>query len=61
MSREEWAASGSPRGLSREVGGVKKIVTMSGLPAAAPGDTVANWLVYTKSWPDEMPELDRYQ
>jgi hypothetical protein len=34
---------------------------MSGLPAAAPGDKVPNWLVYTKSWPDEMPERDRYQ
>jgi sugar phosphate isomerase/epimerase len=41
--------------------GVKKIVTMSGLPAAAPGDSVPNWLVYTKSWPAEMPERDRYQ
>jgi len=40
---------------------VKKIVTMSGLPEAAPGDMVPNWLVYTKSWPDEMPERDRYQ
>lgn len=41
--------------------GIKKIVCMSGLPEAAPGDTVPNWLVYTKSWPDEMPERDRYQ
>ena len=41
--------------LAGEIG-VKKIVTMSGLPAAAPGDTVPNWLVYTKSWPAEMPE-----
>lgn len=46
--------------LAGEIG-VKKIVTMSGLPEAAPGDTVPNWLVYTKSWPDEMPERDRYQ
>ena len=46
--------------LAGEIG-VKTIVTMSGLPAAAPGDTVPNWLVYTKSWPDEMPERDRYQ
>ena len=46
--------------LAGEIG-VKKIVTMSGLPAAAPGDSVPNWLVYTKSWPDEMPERDRYQ
>ncbi|WP_234731421.1 sugar phosphate isomerase/epimerase family protein [Acidocella facilis] len=34
---------------------------MSGLPEAAPGDRVPNWLVYTKSWPAEMPERDRYQ
>nr|WP_067294489.1 sugar phosphate isomerase/epimerase [Marinobacterium profundum] len=46
--------------LAGEIG-VKKIVTMSGLPAAAPGDSVPNWLVYTKSWPNEMPERDRYQ
>ncbi|SDG02552.1 sugar phosphate isomerase/epimerase family protein [Alloyangia pacifica] len=46
--------------LAGEIG-VKKIVTMSGLPEAAPGDTVPNWLVYTKSWPAEMPERDRYQ
>jgi sugar phosphate isomerase/epimerase len=46
--------------LAGEIG-VKKIVAMSGLPAAAPGDSVPNWLVYTKSWPDEMPERDRYQ
>lgn len=46
--------------LAGEIG-VTKIVTMSGLPEAAPGDTVPNWLVYTKSWPDEMPERDRYQ
>ena len=32
-----------------------------GEPEAAPGDMVPNWLVYTKSWPDEMPERDRYQ
>lgn len=46
--------------LAGEIG-VKRIVTMSGLPAAAPGDSVPNWLVYTRSWPDEMPERDRYQ
>ena len=46
--------------LAGEIG-VKKIVTMSGLPAAAPGDSVPNWLVYTRSWPTEMPERDRYQ
>lgn len=46
--------------LAGEIG-VETIVTMSGLPEAAPGDRVPNWLVYTKSWPDEMPERDRYQ
>lgn len=46
--------------LAGEIG-VTKIVTMSGLPAAAPNDTVPNWLVYTKSWPAEMPQRDRYQ
>ncbi|NRA53081.1 MAG: sugar phosphate isomerase/epimerase [Gammaproteobacteria bacterium] len=46
--------------LAGEIG-VNKIVAMSGLPEAAPGDMVPNWLVYTKSWPQEMPERDRYQ
>lgn len=46
--------------LAGEIG-VKKIVAMSGLPAAAPGDQVPNWLTYTNSWPQEMPERDRYQ
>ena len=49
-----------PIRLAGEIG-VGTVVAMSGLPAAAPGDTVPNWLVYTKSWPDEMPERDRYQ
>lgn len=38
-----------------------KVAAMSGLPAAAPGDSVPNWLVYTKSWPEEMPKRDRCQ
>jgi sugar phosphate isomerase/epimerase len=46
--------------LAGEIG-IKKIVTMSGLPEAEPGDKAPNWLVYTKSWPSEMPERDRYQ
>lgn len=46
--------------LAGEIG-VKTVVTMSGLPEAAPGDSVPNWLVYTKSWPDEMDDRDRYQ
>lgn len=32
--------------------GVKTIVTMSGLPAGAPGDKTPNWFVSTVSWPD---------
>ena len=46
--------------LAGEIG-VTKVVTMSGLPEAAPGDTVPNWLTVTRSWPAEMPEWDRYQ
>ena len=46
--------------LAGEIG-VKKIVTMSGLPEAAPGDKVPNWLTATKSWPAEHPEWHRYQ
>ena len=32
--------------------GVKTIVTMSGLPAGAPGDKTPNWITSTISWPD---------
>lgn len=32
--------------------GVKTIVTMSGLPEAAPGDTTPNWITSTISWPE---------
>ena len=32
--------------------GVKTIVTMSGLPAGAPGDKTPNWFVSTVSWPE---------
>lgn len=32
--------------------GVKTIVTMSGLPEGAPGDTTPNWITSTISWPD---------
>ncbi len=32
--------------------GVKTVVTMSGLPAGAPGDTTPNWFVSTVSWPE---------
>ncbi|MCY0964615.1 sugar phosphate isomerase/epimerase family protein [Parathalassolituus penaei] len=41
--------------------GVKKIVMMSGLPAAAPGDTVPNWITYTVSWPASLKERLDYQ
>lgn len=32
--------------------GVETVVTMSGLPAGSPTDTVPNWFVSTVSWPD---------
>ena len=41
--------------------GVKKIVMMSGLPAAAPGDTVPNWITYTVSWPASLKDRLDYQ
>ena len=41
--------------------GVKKIVMMSGLPAAAPGDTVPNWITYTVSWPPTLQDCLDYQ
>lgn len=46
--------------------GVKTIVTMSGLPAGAPGEKTPNWFVSTVSWPEYegfnyMVEGVRYQ
>lgn len=46
--------------------GVKTIVTMSGLPAGAPGDKTPNWLTSTVSWPEfdgvnYMVEAQKYQ
>lgn len=32
--------------------GVKTVVTMSGLPAGAPGENTPNWIVSTVSWPE---------
>lgn len=41
--------------------GVAKIVMMSGLPPAAPGDTVPNWITYTVSWPATLKDRLDYQ
>jgi sugar phosphate isomerase/epimerase len=41
--------------------GVKKIVMMSGLPPAAPGDTIPNWITYTVSWPPTLQDALNYQ
>ncbi|CAI1712930.1 sugar phosphate isomerase/epimerase [Serratia ficaria] len=41
--------------------GVKKIVMMSGLPPAAPGDRVPNWITYTVSWPPTLKNCLDYQ
>ncbi|RBP79632.1 sugar phosphate isomerase/epimerase [Marinomonas rhizomae] len=41
--------------------GVKKIVMMSGLPAASPNDEVPNWITYTVSWPPILKERLDYQ
>jgi len=46
--------------------GVKTIVTMSGLPAGAPGDKTPNWITSTISWPEfdgvnYMVEAVKYQ
>jgi sugar phosphate isomerase/epimerase len=41
--------------------GVKKIVMMSGLPPAAPGDRVPNWITYTVSWPATLKDCLDYQ
>jgi sugar phosphate isomerase/epimerase len=41
--------------------GVKKIVMMSGLPPASPGDKVPNWITYTVSWPPTLKDCLDYQ
>ena len=44
--------------------GVKTVVMMSGLPAAAPGDRIPNWILSTQSLPCDDPyliEAYRYQ
>jgi sugar phosphate isomerase/epimerase len=41
--------------------GVEKIVMMSGLPPAAPGDTIPNWITYTVSWPASLKDALDYQ
>jgi sugar phosphate isomerase/epimerase len=41
--------------------GVTKIVMMSGLPPAAPGDRVPNWITYTVSWPPTLKHCLDYQ
>jgi sugar phosphate isomerase/epimerase len=40
---------------------VKKIVMMSGLPPAAPGDRIPNWITYTVSWPPTLKHALDYQ
>jgi sugar phosphate isomerase/epimerase len=40
---------------------VKKIVMMSGLPPAAPGDSIPNWITYTVSWPPTLKNCLDYQ
>ncbi|MCH3965794.1 MAG: sugar phosphate isomerase/epimerase [Clostridium sp.] len=41
--------------------GVKKIVMMSGLPAASPEDKIPNWITYTVSWPESLQDILDYQ
>ncbi|MDE2383184.1 MAG: sugar phosphate isomerase/epimerase [Alphaproteobacteria bacterium] len=39
--------------------GIKKVCTMSGLPAGSAGDTMPNWVV--SSWPPETQAILKYQ
>jgi sugar phosphate isomerase/epimerase len=39
--------------------GIKKVCTMSGLPAGSPTDTMPNWVV--SSWPPETQTILKYQ
>jgi len=44
-----------------ELLGVRKVVMMSGLPPAAPGDKIPNWITYTVSWPPSLLDSLNYQ
>ena len=44
-----------------ELLGVKKIVMMSGLPPASPGDRIPNWITSTVSWPPSLKDCLDYQ
>lgn len=41
--------------------GIKKVVMMSGLPAASPEDKIPNWITYTVSWPESLQDVLNYQ
>jgi len=41
--------------------GIKKIITMSGLPGACAGDKIPNWITYTVSWPATLQDVVKYQ
>ena len=41
--------------------GIKKIIMMSGLPAACAEDKTPNWISYTVSWPPELKTMLNYQ
>lgn len=41
--------------------GVDKVIMMSGLPPACPGDMTPNWITYTVSWPPELKDMLNYQ
>ena len=60
MGQEHRAAIDKTLELAKLLG-VKKIVTMSGLPAANANDTVPNWITYTVSWPATLQDVVKYQ
>lgn len=41
--------------------GVKKVVMMSGLPAASKDDKIPNWITYSVSWPESLQDVLDYQ
>ncbi|WP_349618042.1 sugar phosphate isomerase/epimerase family protein [Azotobacter salinestris] len=41
--------------------GVRKVIMMSGLPAACAEDKVPNWISYTVSWPPVLKDYLNYQ
>lgn len=60
MGKEHKLAVTKTMDLAKKLG-IKKVVAMSGLPAANATDTIPNWITYTVSWPATLQDVMKYQ